>query len=679
MRLQPTTRTSARLLGSRVRRLFTKDKPVIFAFHGYPSLIHRLTYRRTNHDNLHVRGYKEEGTTTTPFDMVVLNELDRFHLAQDVLDRVPKLCRARRVLPPDMRDRLIEHKQYIEKRGEDLPTSATGTGRRHREATASRGARVGRPNPRRKETTCDVLILLLNAGSSSLKCTLVESAGSEIVARATADWAGTITHYDRRGPGDGHGLGAGLVQAPRRCRAAGPRRPRLRRARGRPRQSAIASSTVERSTISVRITSAVRSQIAALSELAPLHNPPGLETLAAAESMLPSVPQVAVFDTAFHATLPPAAYTYPLPHLWTTEWGIRRYGFHGLSHAYCAGRAAEMLSRPVEELRSVICHLGHGCSATAVLHGRSIDTTMGFTPLDGLMMATRSGSVDPGILTHVQLRHGLDAHAIEEALNRDAGLLGVSRLSADMREVLEAAREGDHSARLAVDIFAHRVRQAIGALAVTLGGVDVLVFTGGVGEQRGRGPRDDLPRHRLPRPRARARREHVVSTRCRCRPARQPRANPRDRGARRPRDARGRSAGDESLATIGARMEPRGDVYAIRHGETEWSRSGRHTSLTDLPLTESGRDAAKKLAPALSAIPFTLVLSSPLQRARVTCELAGLGDRMEIDPDLVEWNYGDYEGLTQAEIARRAPGWLLFTDGCPGGERPIKSRHASTA
>ena len=117
-------------------------------------------------------------------------------------------------------------------------------------------------------------------------------------------------------------------------------------------------------------------------------------------------------------------------------------------------------------------------------------------------------------------------------------------------------------------------------------------------------------------------------------------------------------------------MEPRGDVYAIRHGETEWSRSGRHTSLTDLPLTESGREAAKKLAPSLSAIPFTRVLSSPLQRARVTCELAGLSDRMELEPDLVEWNYGDYEGLTQAEIARRAPGWLLFTDGCPGGERP---------
>jgi acetate kinase len=232
----------------------------------------------------------------------------------------------------------------------------------------------------------------------------------------------------------------------------------------------------------VRITSAIRSGIAALAELAPLHNPPGLEALAAAESLLPEVPHVAVFDTAFHATLPAAAYTYPLPQAWTDGWGIRRYGFHGLSHSYCATRAAELLLRHVETLRLVICHLGHGCSATAVLHGRSVDTTMGFTPLDGLMMATRSGSVDPGILTHVQLEHGLGAKDIEDALNRHSGLLGVSGISADMREVLTARSAGNERARLAVDVYAHRVRQAIGALSVTLGGVDALVFTAGVGE-----------------------------------------------------------------------------------------------------------------------------------------------------------------------------------------------------
>jgi acetate kinase len=232
----------------------------------------------------------------------------------------------------------------------------------------------------------------------------------------------------------------------------------------------------------VRITPAVRSRIAALAELAPLHNPPGLEALAAAESLLPEATHVAVFDTAFHATLPASAYTYPLPREWSHDWGIRRYGFHGLSHSYCAARAADMLGRSVGLLRIVVCHLGHGCSASAVLGGRSVDTTMGFTPLDGLMMATRSGSVDPGILTHVQLRHGLGPKEIEEALNRRSGLLGVSGVSADMREVLAAARAGNACARLAIDLYAHRVRQAIGALTVTLGGVDALVFTAGVGE-----------------------------------------------------------------------------------------------------------------------------------------------------------------------------------------------------
>jgi acetate kinase len=235
-------------------------------------------------------------------------------------------------------------------------------------------------------------------------------------------------------------------------------------------------------TSAVRLGPAVRSGIAELSELAPLHNPPGLETLAAAEVELPKVPHVAVFDTSFHATLPPAAYTYPLPGCWTREWKIRRFGFHGLSHAYCAGRAAAIVGRPLEELRLVICHLGSGCSASAVLHGRCVDTTMGFTPLDGLMMATRSGSVDPGILLYVQRYRGLSARQVEDALQHEAGLFGVSGISGDMRVVLAAARAGNPQAQLAFDVYTHRVRQAIGALGATLGGIDALVFTAGVGE-----------------------------------------------------------------------------------------------------------------------------------------------------------------------------------------------------
>ena len=174
-------------------------------------------------------------------------------------------------------------------------------------------------------------------------------------------------------------------------------------------------------TSSVRITPDIRSRIAALADLAPLHNPHSLETLAAAEAELPGVPQVAVFDTTFHATLPPEAYTYLRAVQAGREWGIRRFGFHGLSHAYCGQRAAEMLGRPIAELRLVVCHLGHGCSAAAVRGGRSVDTTMGFTPLEGLMMATRSGSVDPSIVLHVQQHHGLTADQVEAALNRESG------------------------------------------------------------------------------------------------------------------------------------------------------------------------------------------------------------------------------------------------------------------
>jgi acetate kinase len=312
----------------------------------------------------------------------------------------------------------------------------------------------------------------------------MDSADSAVLARASTDWAGTATRYERIGPGTqrvseqvsfrGHG------EAVQRTLADLA----LTSDNSSERPAAVGHRIVHGGEFSapVRITSAVRSRISALGELAPLHNPPGLEALAAAESALPQVPHVAVFDTAFHATLPAAAYTYPLPHSWTYTWGIRRYGFHGLSHSYCATRAAELFGRHSEELRLVICHLGHGCSASAVLRGRSVDTTMGFTPLDGLMMATRSGAVDPGILTHVQLSHGLTAAQVEEALNHRSGLLGISRVSGDMREVLAARRDGNERARLAVDVYAHRVRQAIGGLAVTLGGVDALVFTGGVGE-----------------------------------------------------------------------------------------------------------------------------------------------------------------------------------------------------
>ncbi|MGV3484268.1 MAG: acetate/propionate family kinase [Planctomycetaceae bacterium] len=333
-------------------------------------------------------------------------------------------------------------------------------------------------------------ILLLNAGSSSLKCSLMETEQRTAVAQAMADWAGSDTRYQYRGP-DGTAQTAlvpwkGHADAVRRF-AADISASQPVALRDHASLAAVGHRIVHGGdfTSSVRITPNVRGRIAALAQSAPLHNRPSLEALGAAEAEFPQVPQFAVFDTAFHATLPPEAYTYPVPHHWTHDWGIRRFGFHGLSHAYCATRAAEMLRRPSSELRLVICHLGHGCSAAAVEGGRCLETTMGFTPLEGLMMGTRSGSIDPGIILHVQQQHGLSAEQVDTALNRESGLLAVSGIAADMREVLAAWSQGNRRAHLAVAIYTRRIRQAVGALVVTMGGLDALVFTAGVGEHSG--------------------------------------------------------------------------------------------------------------------------------------------------------------------------------------------------
>jgi acetate kinase len=226
----------------------------------------------------------------------------------------------------------------------------------------------------------------------------------------------------------------------------------------------------------------VRDALTDLIAIAPLHNPPSLDVIDAAMAALPELPHVAVFDTAFHATLSPEARTYPVPHDWTVRWGLRRFGFHGLSHAYGARRAAEMIGRSPDGLHVIVAHLGNGASITAVTDGKSVDTTMGFTPMEGLMMGTRSGSIDPGLLLYLQRTCGISAEDLDHVLNYESGLLGVSGLSSDMRTLSEASAAGDQRASLAIRMFAHRARQAIGALAVTLGRVDVLVFTGGIGE-----------------------------------------------------------------------------------------------------------------------------------------------------------------------------------------------------
>jgi acetate kinase len=237
----------------------------------------------------------------------------------------------------------------------------------------------------------------------------------------------------------------------------------------------------ERHVEAVRVDARVLSELRELADLAPLHQAKSLAALDAVSGARPDCPAVACFDTAFHATLSQGAATYALPRAWRERWGLRRFGFHGLSHAYAARRAAELLGRSLDGLRVVTCHLGAGASLAAVHSGRSVDTTMGFTPLEGLAMATRSGSVDPGLLLWLLERTELGERQMAHALEHESGMLGLAG-SADMRTVIETAAGGDPRARLALDVYVHRLRAGIAAMAAAMDGLDVVVWTGGVGE-----------------------------------------------------------------------------------------------------------------------------------------------------------------------------------------------------
>jgi acetate kinase len=231
----------------------------------------------------------------------------------------------------------------------------------------------------------------------------------------------------------------------------------------------------------VLVTSEVKAAIAGVSAFAPLHNRAELEGMEIVEKLLGGASQVAVFDTGFHKHMPLAAAIYPGPYEWLGQ-GIRRYGFHGINHKYCARRAAQLLGRDAGSLRLVSCHLGNGCSLAAIRNGESVDTTMGFTPLEGLMMGTRSGSVDPGVLTYLMRQQNLTGEQLDDMLNQRSGLLGISGVSEDMREILAAIRKGNGRAQLAFDIYVHRLRSGIGAMIAVLGRIDGLIFTAGVGE-----------------------------------------------------------------------------------------------------------------------------------------------------------------------------------------------------
>jgi acetate kinase len=305
-----------------------------------------------------------------------------------------------------------------------------------------------------------VRILAVNAGSSSLKLRLLDDSDRTLAEREVEGTGGRI---DRPALAEAVGAAGEVDAVGHRVVHGGDRYsgPVL-----------LDDSTLE--------------YLDSLTELAPLHQPPSLEAIREVRRLLPSVPAVACFDTAFHATMPAAASTYAIPASWSERWPLRRYGFHGLSHSYASRRAAELLDRPLAELRIVTAHLGAGASLCAVAGGRSVDTTMGFTPIEGLVMATRSGSVDPGLLLWVQRHGGIGAGEMEQALDRESGLLALSGRSGDMREIVAGVEEGDERCRLAFDAYIHRLCGGIAAMAAAMGGIDALVFTGGVGEHVGR-------------------------------------------------------------------------------------------------------------------------------------------------------------------------------------------------
>jgi acetate kinase len=333
------------------------------------------------------------------------------------------------------------------------------------------------------------LVVVINAGSSSLKYSLVDADTGETPAVGLAERiadssgaSGVLTHtgpdgvlHRRELPLPSHE--AALQAALDAFAAYGPS---LEEAA----VAAVGHRVVhggERFSQPALVDDALVDAVRDLVPLAPLHNPANLEALAVARRMFDTVPHVAVFDTAFHQTLPERAYTYAVPHEWREEHGIRRYGFHGTSHRFVAGETARLLGRPPESVNTIVLHLGNGASAAAVAGGRSVDTSMGLTPLEGLVMGTRSGDLDPALHAHLHRQLGWSLEEIDERLNRDSGIKGLVGFS-DFRELERLLEEGEPRARLAMDVYCYRLRKYVGAYYAVLGRVDAITFTGGVGE-----------------------------------------------------------------------------------------------------------------------------------------------------------------------------------------------------
>ncbi len=321
-------------------------------------------------------------------------------------------------------------------------------------------------------------VLVLNCGSSSIKLDLLDPSSGERVAKARVERLGGEEATMRIDGGEPTPL-PGVDHSSALAEA-------LKLIVGKGAIDAVGHRVVhggERFAEPVRIDDAVEAAIEELIPLAPLHNPANLAGIRAARALLPELPQVAIFDTAFHATLPRRARAYALPAEIAERAGLRRYGFHGTSHRWVAEQAARHLGEDLRDLRIITCHLGNGASVTAVEHGRSVETSMGMTPLEGLVMGTRSGDLDPGIVLRLLRDEGMDVDAVDQLLNRESGLAGLSGVGNDMRDIEERAAEGDEPCRLALQVFAHRLRKYIGAYAAVMGGVDAIVFTGGIGEK----------------------------------------------------------------------------------------------------------------------------------------------------------------------------------------------------
>jgi acetate kinase len=342
-------------------------------------------------------------------------------------------------------------------------------------------------------------VLVVNAGSSSLKYQFFESSTGSVLAKGSAERIGlddsSIVHC--RGDEEKASLDIDLPdhkEATEQVLAL-LTSPEYGVIHSMMEIDAVGHRVVhggEKFSSSALITPSVKAAIRVCFPLAPLHNPPNMTGIEACEAAMPGVPQVAVFDTAFHQTMKPKAYMYALPYEMYEEYRVRRYGFHGTSHRYVAERAADMLGRPLEELRLVTCHLGNGSSITAVNRGRCMDTSMGLTPLAGICMGTRCGDVDPAIVTFLMEKEGLDTRGIDNLMNKKSGVLGVSGVSSDFRDLEDASAAGNDRARLAMDMFTYQCKKFIGAYAAAMGGIDAVVFTAGIGENNDNIRRDSV-------------------------------------------------------------------------------------------------------------------------------------------------------------------------------------------